>query len=212
VKGKEGKIYILRSPYHKDAIVKIGRTSRISEQRAKEISGGTGVPSEFEVLYEEDVFDSVLAEKLVHNKLDSERVNPKREFFKLPLKKAVKVVFETCLEINARKSKEASTRILIVVSSVLTNKNLVQQMAEKLSIHKGGKVGVWMLYDAERANVLLKIGDEWDVSLSPELVNELKQLRGITSVLWASSDLDWLEKKKHENNSWPDHNEDDIPF
>jgi hypothetical protein len=113
---------------------------------------------------------------------------------------------------DARKSKEASTRILIVVSSVLTNKNLVQQMAEKLTIHKGGKVGVWMLYDAERANVLLKIGDEWDVSLSPELVNELKQLRGITSVLWASSDLDWLEKKKHENNSWPDHNEDDIPF
>ncbi len=211
MKGKEGKIYILRSPYHKDAIVKIGRTSRISEKRAKEISGGTGVPSEFEVLYEEDVFDSVLAEKLVHKKLNPERVNPKREFFRLPLKKAVKIVFQTCLEINSEKSKEASSRILIVMSSDIVNKNIVQQMTEKLYLCKGGKVGVWVLYESDDAKALIKISDEWGVTLSPELVNELKQLRGVTSVLWASSDLAWMKDKERETSKWSEY-DDDVPF
>lgn len=200
LKGKEGRIYILRSPYHKDTIVKIGRTSRLTEQRAREISNGTGVPSDFEVLYEEDVFDSVLAEKLVHKKLDAYRLNPKREFFSLPLKKAVKIVFETCLEINAKKSKDASTRILIVVSSPVSN-NMVQQMSDCLSVHKGGKVGVWMLIESENARAILQATDEFKVQLSPELINELKQIRCVESVLWVSRDLEWLEGTPNEKNN-----------
>ena len=186
--GKEGKIYILRNPYIKDAIIKIGRTSRISEKRAKEISGVTGVPYEFEVLFEEDVLDSHLAERLIHEKLDDNRVNPKREFFQMPLKKAVKVVFETCLEVNKKLLREASTRIVIAVGPD-QSKNFVQQMAEVLSQHKGGKIGVYILIETEKAKLVLKIGEEWDVSLSPVLINELKRLRGVTDVLWASSAL-----------------------
>ncbi|HEY3527004.1 MAG TPA: GIY-YIG nuclease family protein, partial [Nitrososphaeraceae archaeon] len=164
------------------------------------------------VLYEEDVFDSALAEKLVHKKLNSDRLNPKREFFKLPLKRAVKVVFETCMEVNVEKSKEASTRILIVMSLDIANKNLAQLVTEKLSSHKGGRVGVWILAESKIAKTLIKIGDEWDVSLSPGLVNELKQLKGITSVLWTSSDLTWLKYRHTEKSSWSDADDDDIPF
>ena len=188
MQGKEGKIYILRNPYLKDAIVKIGRTSRISEKRAKEISGGTGVPSEFEVLFEEDVFDCHLAEKLIHQKLNDERINPKREFFQLPLKKAVKTVFETCLEVNKNMFQEASSRLLISVNES-RSKNLIQQMAETLSMHKGGEVGIYILYEGKEGRALIKIGEEWDVSLSPELINKLKKLKGVSYVLWASRDL-----------------------
>ena len=70
--------------------MKIGRTSRVSEARAKEISVGTGVPLEFEVLYEEDVFDCIQAEKIIHKILRTERINAKREFFRLPLKRLLR--------------------------------------------------------------------------------------------------------------------------
>ena len=198
MKGKEGKIYILRNPYYKDAIIKIGRTSRISEKRAKEISGGTGVPAEFEVLFEEDVFDSHLAENLVHSKLKEKRVTPNREFFQLPLKVAVKTVFETCAEINDDSLRKASSRLLIVVDKN-NNKNTIKHMAEALSKYKKGKVNVYVLYEGNNATALIKINGEWDISLSPALINELKTIKGISSVQWMSCDLEEFDKSHY---SW----------
>jgi len=188
MEGKEGKIYILRNPSFKNAIIKIGRTSRVSENRAKEVSRGTGVPSQFEVLYEEDVFDSHLAESLIHSKLKDCRVNSKREFFEIPLKEAVKAVFETCIEVNDRFSKEISIRLLIAVND--HSKTLVQDMAEILSKFKGGSMKVHILYDSGNAKALLQIGEEWDVKLSPELINELKIIMGVSYVFWTSKGFD----------------------
>ena len=188
VRDRVGKVYILRNPYLKEAVIKIGRTSRVSEIRAKEISGGTGVPHEFEVLYEEDVLDSKLAEKLVHEKLAGERVNPKREFFKLPLKRAVRVVFETCLQVNRRASKDVSTRIIVIVGPSCS-KTFVQQMAEVLTRHKGEKVKVFVLYVGKMAEALLQLGDQWNTRVSAELINDLRMLRGVKDVLWISKDL-----------------------
>lgn len=185
---RAGKIYILRNPYLKDAVVKIGRTSRVSEVRAKEISGSTGVPYEFEVLYEEDVLDSKLAEKVIHEKLSGERINPHREFFRVPLKKAVKAVFETCLQVNKRAAKAATARIVIVVSPA-HSKTLVQQMAEVLTMHKAGKIEVYILYQSKNAEALIKIGEEWNTRLSAELINNLRGLKGVKDVLWTSKDM-----------------------
>ncbi|MBT3015117.1 MAG: GIY-YIG nuclease family protein [Candidatus Thiodiazotropha endolucinida] len=191
--GKEGKIYILRNPYLKNTIVKIGRTSRISEKRAKEISGATGVPFEYEVLYEEDVFDSHLAEKIIHSKLDHDRVNPRREFFQLPLKKAVKVVFETCLEVNKDSLEESSSRIIIGTSKQIS-KNLLHRISDTLYEYKGGDIGVYILHVSNTSVCLIKIGEKWNVSLSPELVNELRRLKGVSFTLWASRDVDEVER------------------
>lgn len=176
------------------------------------------MPAEYEVLYEEDVFDAHVAEKIIHGKLSAERINPKREFFKVPLKKAVKAVFETCLEVNASMSQDASTRLLITITAGYKNKTLIQQIAERLSSHKGGEVSVWILYESEKAAALLRIGDEWDVHISPVLVNELKQLRGVSGVQWVSRDLDWLERYETENrkilgnSETLDNIDDEIPF
>lgn len=188
MRNRAGKIYILRNPYLKDAVVKIGRTSRISEVRAKEISGSTGVPYDFEVLYEEDVLDSNLAEKVVHEKLIGERINPRREFFRVPLKRAVRAVFETCLQVNKHAAKAATTRIVIVVGPAYS-KTLVQQMAEVLSNHKAGKIEVYILYQGKNAKALIRIGEEWNARLSAELINNLRRIKGIKDVLWASKDM-----------------------
>lgn len=88
---RPGYIYILRNPLHKDALVKIGFTRTSSELRASALSKSTGVPYEYEVIYEEEVIDCELAERIIHERLHLYRVNPRREFFLLPLKDAGKL-------------------------------------------------------------------------------------------------------------------------
>lgn len=187
-----GKIYILRNSSHKNTLVKIGRTSRVSEARAKEISVGTGVPLEFEVLYEEDVFDCIQAEKIIHKILRTERINAKREFFRLPLKKAVKTVFETCLRVNKNSKKEAGTRIVIAIDRSLGMKNL-HKIKESIVDHKGRKIEVYFLIDVKSGKrVLIQTGEDLNIVLSPELINALKNIRGVKDVFWISRDLEQI--------------------
>jgi hypothetical protein len=69
-KGTLGKIYILRNSAFKDGVVKIGLTERNSEIRSNEISSATGVPIQFEVLFEDDVLDVKMAEKKINQRLE----------------------------------------------------------------------------------------------------------------------------------------------
>jgi hypothetical protein len=89
----KGSIYILENPALRENMLKIGRTEGTPQKRAKQLFK-TGLPDEFIVSYEEDVPDCVLAEKLVHEKLDRYRYNPRREFFVLPLQEAISAVQE----------------------------------------------------------------------------------------------------------------------
>jgi hypothetical protein len=85
-----GYVYILYNSAM-PTLVKVGQTTRDPSQRAREI-GGTGVPGDFAVAYEERVPDCVEAERRVHRALAQHRYNPKREFFKLSLKDAIETV------------------------------------------------------------------------------------------------------------------------
>ena len=158
---KLGKIYILRNPYHADALIKIGKTTRVSEKRAKEISLGTGVPVDFEVVYEEDVFDCDLAEKIVHEKLNDNRINPRREFFQLPLNQAVKVVFETCLRVNERYKKEQLHRLVIVIDHARMPHSIVSDLADCLRNHLGDENSVYLVYEGSESRALVKLSDSW---------------------------------------------------
>jgi len=89
----KGSIYILENPALRENMLKIGRTEGTPKKRAKQLFT-TGLPNEFIVSYEEDVPDCVLAEKLVHEKLDKYRYNPKRDFFVLSLQEAISAVQE----------------------------------------------------------------------------------------------------------------------
>lgn len=97
--SRSGYIYILINPELGYELLKIGKTVRQSELRAKEIYT-TGVPGEFVVAYEEHVKDCTLAESEIHKRLSAYRVTDRREFFRLPLKDAVRVVSEVAREVG----------------------------------------------------------------------------------------------------------------
>lgn len=77
-----GFIYIMRNASHEKNIFKVGLTRRDCETRAKELSSATGVPDKYLIVEEFATADCVLAEKLIHERLDDYRLNNKREFFK----------------------------------------------------------------------------------------------------------------------------------
>lgn len=103
---KEGSIYIMRNASHSIDIFKIGLTTRDSKIRAKELSTTTGSPDKFLVANEWNAKDCVLAEKLIHEKLDKYRVNESREFFKIDYSVASKVISEIVERINKSNSIE----------------------------------------------------------------------------------------------------------
>lgn len=69
-------------------LVKIGLTQNL-EQRIRELSTPTGVPLPFECHYAAEVPDHVKVEGLLHQLFSEHRVNPRREFFRIPPEKAV---------------------------------------------------------------------------------------------------------------------------
>ena len=96
---RSGYIYILINPaLHRD-LLKIGKTIRKPEDRAKEISS-TGVPAEYRVAFDIESSDCDLAETIVHKKLTAYRYTRNREFFKLPLKIAISEITLIIAEIE----------------------------------------------------------------------------------------------------------------
>jgi hypothetical protein len=110
---QQGTIYVLFNPAMK-GLLKIGKTTRLSETRATELSRATGIPAEFHVVYEEEFNDVSKAEQLIHSKLDEYRYNRNREFFQLSLKQAIRVVMAV---------KEAERAALIDSSNIPTKYN-----------------------------------------------------------------------------------------
>ena len=85
-----GYLYILLNPSMPD-LVKIGKTTRSPEERAKELSATTGVPSSFIVVYYSEFENCSDAEKYVHDFLEAlgYRLSKNREFFEIPVKDAI---------------------------------------------------------------------------------------------------------------------------
>lgn len=90
-----GFIYILVNPSY-GKLIKIGKTTKDPEDRAKELSAATGVPTPFYVAYYEAVSDCDGAERFVHASLQQKgfRLSESKEFFDAPLKEAILVVQE----------------------------------------------------------------------------------------------------------------------
>lgn len=82
----KGRIYVMRSASDKKNIYKIGLTRKTAEERAVEISAGTGVPTKYLVVEDWEVADCVIAEEMIHKELDKYRINNRREFFQVPYK------------------------------------------------------------------------------------------------------------------------------
>lgn len=90
-----GYVYILINSAM-PGLVKIGKTEREPDERAKELSGVTGIPTPYSVAYDEWFADCSRAEEYIHTLLTANgyRVADNREFFSVPVKVAIKAVVE----------------------------------------------------------------------------------------------------------------------
>lgn len=105
--NNKGYVYALINP-SLEGMVKIGKTLRPPDERAKELSSSTGVPTPFYVAYKIYVSDCDQAEKYMHTLLSSKgfRVSSNREFFQIPLDEVVKMMIK--VESNFQTSLEGS--------------------------------------------------------------------------------------------------------
>lgn len=179
---RAGKIYVLRNEDMRAFLLKVGKTARGSEERAKELSKATGVPGVFHVLFEEDVSDMDYAEKLVHERLAEYRLQPNREFFQVPYKLAIRTVLETCAEVN-KDVAATITHVRILMSGGTNPKNLMDLLAP----YRGGTTKVLVHYENDGASCTVSLGDAWRVNVIPILVSELQQWLGTEAVLFAKS-------------------------
>lgn len=69
--------------------VKIGKTSNNLEQRVRELSASTSIPLPFTVFYACTVKNSQFVEHQLHDAFDDNRVNPRREFFRVAPERVV---------------------------------------------------------------------------------------------------------------------------
>jgi hypothetical protein len=109
--NEPGHIYILVNP-SMEGLVKIGKTTRDPESRAREVSQATGVPTPFYVAFSILVADCHSAEEYVYAILEHNgfKRSPNREFFQMPLRTAIEVllVAEKELAVNAPGAQQAS--------------------------------------------------------------------------------------------------------
>lgn len=80
-------IYILTNEAM-PGLVKIGFTQDLT-QRLRDLSSSSGIPLPFECHYAAEVPDHVKVENLLHQLFSDQRVNPRREFFRISPEKAV---------------------------------------------------------------------------------------------------------------------------
>lgn len=81
-------VYILSNPSFPN-LIKIGSTGKQPEERAKQISRGTGVPTEFEVEFAFRCFNAEALEMEIHKYLRSKRIRRDREFFQMEISEAI---------------------------------------------------------------------------------------------------------------------------
>lgn len=89
-------------------ILKIGQTTRDAETRARELSRPTGIPADFEIIYDEVVSDVNAAEEEIHSLLSARRVNKSREFFRIGIRDAIKIVQNVSKQFLVDEEAEAS--------------------------------------------------------------------------------------------------------
>ncbi len=115
-----GFIYILINP-SMPGLLKIGKSTRPSEDRAAELSAVTGIAAPFVVACEWNTSDCDTAELRVHERLEGWRYSKDREFFRLPLKEAVKIVSEICQQFISTRSESNRASSICTASVVCSH-------------------------------------------------------------------------------------------
>lgn len=94
----KGFVYVMNNPTM-PGIVKIGRTTGCCNKRAEQLYN-TSVPVKFSVIYTCETNDCVYLEKMVHERLDQDRVSNDREYFRCSPSIAIKTIGDASLELT----------------------------------------------------------------------------------------------------------------
>lgn len=78
-----GIVYIATNIAFPANWIKIGMTNNSVDQRMKELSASTSVPTPFTCYYAAEVQDALYVERQLHQVFAEKRINPKKEFFEL---------------------------------------------------------------------------------------------------------------------------------
>jgi hypothetical protein len=118
-----GWIYALINPSMPQNLLKIGMTNRSPENRVKELSSKTAVPTPFQIIFQKQVGNCEYVEKLIHKKLDKYRYKQNREFFKVSSDKLIPYLEKICSnfppkEIPAPEEIEKQRRIEEIESEI----------------------------------------------------------------------------------------------
>jgi hypothetical protein len=109
--GRTGFVYVLTNPSMK-GLVKIGLTSENTERRARALSRHTGVPTDFEIAWDELVSDCEAVERRLHQRFAEYRVHERREFFRVPLRSAIAALQEESLSFRIDSLDVSKTDVL----------------------------------------------------------------------------------------------------
>lgn len=106
-----GFVYVLTNE-SMPGLVKIGMTQGLPEDRALDLYS-TGVPSAFNVAFRSTTSQPRAVELRVHDLLDSYRINPKREFFQVPVGTAIEAVHQALIDAEGIDSWKTPERHLL---------------------------------------------------------------------------------------------------
>jgi hypothetical protein len=168
-----GVIYILRNAAFKDSIIKIGMSGWDADTRARQLSNATGVPGPFEVLYEQEVADAGLAEKLIHDRLRDARVSRDREFFQLPLANAVRVVFEVCMRVNRDRLPNARALLLWFTTA---DSSLLKEI---LGRYQGGDTVIVVGFRNANGECQIRLPRSASIRWDAKVLEDLREMPGL---------------------------------
>ena len=122
---KRGFIYILSNNSLKENLLKIGKTSKKTVERTKQLSSSTSIPENFQIEEEFEFSDINWAEKEVHSRLLRFRYNKRKEFFKCEINVAKQIIIEVQIE-DKKREISALKNDLKSVKDILNNSEFLK--------------------------------------------------------------------------------------
>jgi hypothetical protein len=155
----QGYLYVLANSAM-PGLVKVGKTTRTPSERADELSGVTGLPTPFIVVFEQLFENCSAAEQFVHTLLESRgfRVSANREFFNAPVNDVVRAILatpgvagsnvktESCDDQRADSDNPAWVDVMLQAeANYYGHGDTLQDHTEALRLYKQAiKLGYWM--------------------------------------------------------------------
>jgi len=185
---RAGRVYVLRNEHMRELLVKVGKTVREAENRAKELTKATGVPGKYHVLVQEYVYDVDYAERLIHDRLMSYRLQPNREFFQLPYELAIRTVISICAQVNRERdiSKASNVKRMRLLFTGSQDARTLMDLLGPFRNRPRSNVQVVVSFESHGAACDVCLGDDWRVELSPFLVERLQAWLGKDGVLFST--------------------------